>query len=288
MNKMLVVALLACVILGLGRGVEALELTPGVLYAAIAGPPPNGEGDPTDGDTLYTIDPIGGGVFIVDALFPHVTEIVYDSASGRAWGQLPNGDFEIFEFDLATGAVVPGSTHTTEGSFQGMEFVDGSLYGTHFGGSSGGVSMLATLDPTTGLSTDIGFTGFGPISGLAYDADQEVLYGIQGGRTFIADDALLLTIDMATGLATPIGLTGIAAGSLAFGPDGVLYAGGGGPNTGELYSIDPFTGAATFVLHTGIDEPISGLAFVQPIPEPATLALLGLGLAAVARRRRRK
>jgi len=49
--------------------------------------------------------------------------------------------------------------------------------------------------------------------------------------------ALLYTINLITGAATTVASTAIQAGSLEFGPDGLLYAGGTGSNGGNLYRI---------------------------------------------------
>ncbi len=51
------------------------------------------------------------------------------------------------------------------------------------------------------------------------------------------------------------------AGSLQFGPDGNLYAGGTGPDAGNLFRINPATGASTLVGATGFDR-VSGLTLV--------------------------
>jgi hypothetical protein len=51
---------------------------------------------------------------------------------------------------------------------------------------------------------------------------------------------------------------GMAPGSLEYGPDGMLYAGGGQVNEGLLYRVNPATGATTLVGDTGFSD-ISGL-----------------------------
>ncbi len=115
--------------------------------------------------------------------------------------------------------------------------------------------------PFSGASTLIGSTGFGPISGLAYDAGSGVMYGIEGGP----GPADLLAIDLLTGLATTVGSTGIQAGSLQFGPDGKLYAGTTGSGGGDIYRIDQANGTATLVGSTGFAR-VTGLTLVQGNP----------------------
>jgi hypothetical protein len=101
----------------------------------------------------------------------------------------------------------------------------------------------------------VGATGVGPISGLAYEASSDVLYGIAGGQ----GPSMLFTLDRATGAATPVGVTGFQAGSLEFGSGGLLYGGGTGVNGGELHVIDPATGSSALVGPTGFSR-VTGLA----------------------------
>jgi hypothetical protein len=58
-------------------------------------------------------------------------------------------------------------------------------------------------------------------------------------------------------------------------------------STDVLYTINLATGAATAVGSTGSGN-LLGLMYYDPIPEPGTMLALGVGLAAVARRRRKK
>jgi hypothetical protein len=220
---------------------------------------------------LYATDR-DGSLFIVDlvtadaqfvAALPHgATEIEYDPDTDRAFVQAHNGSFSGTEFDIETGAPL-GPTRLNGGSFTGLEYVGPVLYGAViFSGGGATPSELRTLDPSTGISNLVGPTGTGAISGLAFDETDQILYGIRGG----AGPADLLRLDLSNGLASVIGSTGIQAGSLEFGPNGVLYAGGTGPDRGVLYRIDPQTGASTPVGDTGMGS-LTGLAqtvFNQP------------------------
>lgn len=64
-----------------------------------------------------------------------------------------------------------------------------------------------------------------------------------------------------------------------------------GGSGSSFYTIDLGTGLATAIGTIGNSQSSDALAIrdiaVTPVPEPATLAVLGLGLAAIARRRRR-
>jgi subtilisin family serine protease len=208
---------------------------------------------------LFTVDLSTGAGTFVGFLPIAATEIEYDNLTGRAFAQAPDGAFFGMEFDITTGAGI-GDAIFNGASFTGLEWVGSTLYGTAITGG-GGASTLRTLDPFTGVSVVIGDTGFGPISGLAYDESAGVMYGITGGF----GGSQLLTIDLATGVATSIGETGFQAGSLEFGPDGNLYGSGTGVSSGALFRVDPETGAGTLVGFTGFFN-LTGLTLVAGAP----------------------
>lgn len=186
------------------------------------------------------------------------------AATAICYAQQADGGFHISRFDLSTGAAI-GSPVYDGDSFSGLAYVGSTLYGTAI--LSG---TLRTLNPTTGTSVDVGPTGAGdPISGLAWDGT--TMYGIEGRSP--STGARLFTINLATGAATAIGNTGIkGAGSLQFGPDGNLYAGGDSNDGGHLYRVNKTTAAATLVGATGFPN-LTGLALlpfpITPPPPPA-------------------
>src|SRR5206468_3593049 len=61
---------------------------------------------------------------------------------------------------------------------------------------------------------------------------------------------------------------------VAFSSDGTLYA--SAPQTGDLYSIDPITGAKTLLFNTGITQ-LSGLAAAPASPTPTPWGLPAVG-----------
>ena len=168
--------------------------------------------------------------------------------------------------------------------------------------SSSGIGYLSTaLDPSsynpvnylysfnlaTGTSTLLNPTtpSGATLAALAFVGD--TLYGL--GKL---DDSLY-TVNTTTGATSFVGYLGVGAGSpiesLAAGPGGVLFA----TLDDQLYTINPSSGAATAVDpnpsdYTGFNS-ISGLTYVATVPEPSTILLVGVGLAAclVAHRRRR-
>ena len=210
---------------------------------------------------LFTVDIATGAGTLQCELPTHpdpgATEIEYEAGTTRAYVQARNGIFTAQAFDIfrchAKGSLVPNAY-----AFNGLEFVDGVLYGTAIPFQCQ-PSELKILDPDKGTSTPVGPTGVGPISGLAWDENAGIMYGITGCSQ--QGPAELVTIDLATGAATVVGPTGITAGSLEFGPDDMLYAGGDNNEGGNLYQINTSDGSATLIGPTGFDN-VTGLTFV--------------------------
>ena len=180
------------------------------------------------------------------------TEIEYDRITGRAFAQAGGVAFFGQEFNLSNGAPI-GAQIPNAHTFTGLEWVGSTLYGASID-TTNGPSSLRILNPWTGASTLIGDTGLGPISGLAYNEQIGIMYGITGGNS----TSSLITINLNTGAATTLGSTGVDLGSLEFAPNGLLYAGGGQTVSGNLYFVNQFTGAALLVGPTGFGN-ISGL-----------------------------
>lgn len=233
------------------------HVSKGLAFITVAGRPEAGlYGSSADGE-LFLIDiNTGAGTLIGHLTDNGSTEIEYNNLTGKAFNQLPNGAQYGYEFDIRTGLKVTGPI-SNGGAYTGMEFVGDILYATVITGP-GGPSLLQTLEFSTGLSTTIGATGIGPISGLAYDEENDIMYGVSGRPPLPS----LYTIDLATGTAVTVGTTITWAGSLQFGPDGMLYAGvGPAASSGNLYRIDPATGAYTLVGPTGFNS-TTGLTLV--------------------------
>lgn len=216
------------------------------------------------GGNLFMINEASGTSTFIGTMPQTMTECVYDNLNHRLYAQGSDGSFIFYTIDPTTGASL-GSVGTAA-AFNGMEFVSGTLYATAITGSDG-PSNLVTVDPLTGVLTTIGATGFGPISGLAYDVAAGIMYGVTGGSA----SGNLITINLSTGAGTLVAATGLdKIGSIRFGSNGVLYGGVTGNtllNPNFLITINKTTGAVTPVGDTGFS--ISGLALVIQIPGTA-------------------
>jgi hypothetical protein len=126
------------------------------------------------------------------------------------------------------------------------------------------VGQLLTIDPSDGtVLTSLTLVGSGNsfCPGIAFDS-KDVLYGSRGNSSGRTEDLDL--IDQVTGVMTPIGPMEFVISDIVFAPDGILY---GSSPTGELYTIDPTTGAKTLLFNTSIAQ-LSGLAAAPASPTP--------------------
>ena len=238
---------------------ETLNGCPGVLY-----------GSDNQGN-IFVINHFTGQGTLVGTFSETDTFSTDIECNGlECYAQARNGFFFMEQFDLAT-ATLSGSPFFNGESFTGLEYVGDTLYGTslEFPRSP---SLLSTIDPVGETVTPIGLTGVGPITGLAWDEVNEIMFGV-GTDPFETGPTHLYTIDLDTGNATQIGTPEIHLGSLQFGPDGKLYAGatgggpGGGGDRGNLYVISTNPGNATLVGPTGFDG-VTGLTLGPIISEP--------------------
>ena len=209
------------------------------------------------------------------------------------------GSPTLVQLNPVTGGVILSVPITFAGN--GLEVVDlavqpgtGQVYGASFTSSSPGTSLY-TIDRNTGAATLVGATDVIGVT-LAFARDGTLFmtsatFGPNGQtgsflHTVNPDTgAVVTTVDIAE---TPSGNL-LHVGGLAVRPtDNALFASAREANTltrGDIYRLTA-TGAATLVGSTGVGD-VGDLDFT-PIPEPASIMLLGTAMAAMVAMRRRR
>ncbi|MGI8745374.1 MAG: PEP-CTERM sorting domain-containing protein [Bryobacteraceae bacterium] len=190
-------------------------------------------------------------------------------------------------------------------SFGALGKLGGTIYGTDFGGN------LYTVNAATGATTLIGHTGIPAVPAIpsttnpdgSLNVFTESLFGA-GGKlyaTFDADTldpvsfaatpvipARLYQINPSTGLATVLAPTTLGLSAVVE-VNGTIYA--FNVATSQVVTLNLANGNTSFVSNLDPSAGSIGGAVSIPaaVPEPASMALAGIGIAAIAicRRRRR-
>lgn len=203
--------------------------------------------------------------------YDRVNDVIYVASSGND---------SLFTLDLATGnATLVGAFGDSTVVMHGLEFGPGNVLYAVSGASAN--QNVYTVDTTTGVATAIGATGLTSFNNLGYNSDTGVMYMTNSGSDS------LYTMNLTNGAPT---LVGPLNGSTN--PNGVAYNYDNGlmymvdNSTDNLYTLNLATGAANLIGSTGTGN-LLGLMYYNPVPEPASMAALGLGAAALLRRRRR-
>src|SRR3569623_1389490 len=155
------------------------------------------------------------------------------------------------------------ATATVVGSYGGYSDVEGLAfdYNGILYGSDTTSNTLLTINMTSGAAQTFKVTGYGTsagiqLSGLAFDANHQLFYGVDSNAL---GDQYLLRVQAATGTTSAVAkITGVSGAlyGLAYDPNtNRLY----GVNGSSLYRSDTVSAAATLVGSTGANP--RGLAF---------------------------
>ena len=209
-----------------------------------------------------TIGALGAGGNFGDMAYDHRNGVMY-YVGGR-------GDNNLYTLNLNTGAATLIGNHQINDLFAlGWDPVSGNLFAQD---SSSGFWMINKL---TAGATSMGSNSVYP-GGLTYNFTSGMMVLSEAGGS-----GGFYSINLGTGAAT------LLANSAWRNDNDAVHS--SASNTyfsmdwsGNLYAID--SGYNQTTLGTGFGS----VASVEIVPEPATMAILGLGALALARRRRKK
>jgi hypothetical protein len=290
--------LCSLVALALALGVVSQARSDLVMYGGLGG---HNNGDSDNDGSLALVNPATAAVTVIGHPegVSHLAGIAFDASGMLFASTLDAGKYpppvtfprtsELLILDRNTGAILTDIGRITDASGQKMSINRIAIQpgtDTLFAMRSpedktNGQSKLYTLDKTTGRATLIGGPGTGGNTnffGAIAFAPNGTLYmtvaDLNPGTGAV--HPRLLTLNPDTGAILSSVNTRDYLPALGVSPDGVLFGGTGDEH--RLFTINPATGAETFIGDTGRDFVSSLASGPAPVPEPATLVVLGIGL----------
>ncbi len=230
--------------------------------------------------SLYTIDTSTGASTLIGATgFNEVVSIDFNPVTGTLYG-ISNDTQQLITINTTTGAGTAVANMTWGKNSPDMSF---NSAGTLYTWSEASPDRLNTVNLTTGATTEIGPNSLSTYQ-LGLDINSADVIYVKNG------DGNIYSINATTGAETlVVNIGGFDYDNiLAFDPTDVLYTvDRTSSTTSDLYTIDLTTGSTTLIGATGLGR-LAALAFApSSVPEPVTLALMGLGLAGIGFSKRR-
>jgi outer membrane protein assembly factor BamB len=259
----------------------------------------------TDSQQFGTVNLTTGAFHQIGLGTPESDFGLVPGANGSLFSLTLSGHLD--SIDTVTGTTTVIGATGLGGAAGNLAEVAGTLYATDTNNN------LYTVDATTGTAHLIGHTGIPPLIFNPPTVSDESLYGV-GGKLYATFDTFnlpesspvlitppaLYQIDTSTGVATEVASTilnlsasvDVNNGFYAF-KEGLAVPSCVGPapfpcaSDAEVFTLDLANGNTSFI--TDVDLSATAIDGASPVvPEPASMALAGIGIAAVVISGRRR